>query len=212
MRILIGALAGCATLAVVGAAVAASSGLYLGGGVALRGTTANLEYTDGTKLRPSFDESPAYVLNLGYRFPIPVRVEGEFGFNKSYANPDTGGFRGSLEQWTAMLNIAYDIPLTDRLSLTVGGGGGYVKTLGRIHSGGLDYLHDDNDATVWQAMGGIAFQVFDELELFAEYRYQDYGESQHTSSFVAVNPVRLVDAHSHNFMFGLRFFPQPLFL
>lgn len=213
MKILLGVLAGCAGLACVGAAVANSTGLYLGGGAALRGTIGDFKYVGAaTPLRPKFDVGPAYMINLGYRLPNNVRVEGELGY-ASNSSGKASPFRGTLEQWTGIANIAYDFPITDRLALTVGGGGGYVWTLGHLRQPGsaLDYFHRAGYAPVWQVSAGLAFEVTEQLEMYANYRYQDYGESQHTSSFTVNNPVRFKDAHSHMFMVGFRFFPEPLF-
>ena len=214
MRILIGTLAGCAALAVVGAAVANAPGLYLGGGVALRGTIAELNYVGTTvPLKPKFDIGPSYAITLGFRAPVNVRVEAQLGYG-SNGSSESSQFKGTLEQWTGMANIFYDLPITDRLALTVGGGGGYVKTVGHLTGkvDGLTYMRGGDYAPVWQAVGGVALQVTEQFELFADYRYQEYGSSQHNSSFTAFNPVRFDDAHSHMFMMGFRFFPQPLYL
>jgi opacity protein-like surface antigen len=213
MKIVLGAIAGCAALAAVGAAVA-NSGLYLGGGVGLRGTVGELRYVGlANQLRPKFDEGPMYIVNLGYRAPIGIRAELEMGYGSNFADKKTTpAYSGKLEQWQGIASLYYDLPVTDWLSITVGGGGGYVKTLGQIRSVGVNYLHGHGYSSVWHATGGINVALNDQLELYADYRYQQYGASQHGSDFTAFNPVRLVDAHSHIFMVGFRWFPQPIYL
>ena len=62
---------------------------------------------------------------VGYRWDSNWRLEFELAFRQNDWERAAGGTQtGSQSQFTQMVNVAYDIELTDRLSLSLGAGVG----------------------------------------------------------------------------------------
>ena len=134
------ALAGAAALALsVPATASGTTGWYIGLGVGwdmmsdFNGsvtppygltwqTRANPNTTD-FKVNP--DDSALFIASVGYRFDNRFRIENEIGYELDHSiTVSSGGVKiagvsGDAEARTDMLNIMYDLPLSDRLGSDV---------------------------------------------------------------------------------------------
>jgi opacity protein-like surface antigen len=144
------ALAGVATLALAGPAVASDAhGWYLGLGAGWD-HMGNFEavFDDGTdKINTS--DSALFVGSIGYRFMDRIRLEGEFGYDRHSLRD---GFDGHVGIKSAMLNAAYDLKLSQKWDLTFGAGVGWGSGGGEIED-----LSQTHDGYIWQAMVGFAY-------------------------------------------------------
>lgn len=124
----------------------------------------------------SFDTGWAALGTVGYGWHN-WRAELEFGYRSNEIDTvndgavRTGG--GKFDELSAMFNILYDLPLTEKMGLFVGAGAGgdfidYENNT-TTHVGVL--IHDDDAVFAWQAMGGVNYQLTSSTDLFLAYRY-----------------------------------------
>jgi outer membrane protein OmpA-like peptidoglycan-associated protein len=112
----------------------------------------------------SLDTGWAALATAGYGFRH-FRVELEGGYRK---NDFDSVPTAELTEWSAMLNVLYDISLTDKLGLSLGAGAGG------------DYFNLDDSSIAfdegdwhfaYQGIAGLSYMLTDRLDLFANYRY-----------------------------------------
>ncbi|MGD0141820.1 MAG: outer membrane beta-barrel protein, partial [Rhizomicrobium sp.] len=130
MKIRMMALAGVAALALTGPALASdATGWYLG-------VTGGYDHMGQVEIRqsnPTFDfnvktqDSGLWTGTFGYKFDRHIRFEGEVGYNRH--NLDTtvlpsGTYSGHTSTLSAMANLFYDYPLSDRWTFSFGAGAG----------------------------------------------------------------------------------------
>ncbi len=153
------------------------NGWYIG----LEGGGSWVDDLDGTR---RFDANPAGppIVTATVSFPVETgwAALGTVGYgfrNNNFRVELEGGYRdndldpsatGSLSEWSAMLNVLYDISLTDRLGLSIGAGaGGDHFTLERLPNN-----FDEGDwQFAYQGIAGLNYMLTDRLDLFANYRY-----------------------------------------
>ncbi len=208
------ALAGAALLALASSASAVDSGWYIGigGGYSMPqsvkfptvGTvTANgLPYlADGASLKNTWRG----IGTVGYAWGNHFRFEAEGG----YTDPKVGSLNLAgvkspitsvdVTEFTAMGNLLYDVPLSERWYLTFGGGGGWNWSeldlaSSRIRSAGL----------TWQGIGGVTYKMSRSTDLQLDYRYVT------TSGLENFDLGHKVNLSSHNAMLSVRwYFNQP---
>ncbi len=157
-----------------------------------------------------FETGWAALGTIGYGFRTNnFRVELEGGYRDNDSDPS--GF-GSLTEWSAMLNVLYDISLTDRLGLSLGAGAGGDHF-------NLEVVGNSFDEGDWQfayqGIAGLNYMLTDRLDLFANYRYFRVNSPDLTGPGNVLIPVGTInfefdDAVKHTATIGLRYhFGQP---
>jgi len=220
------ALAGAVTLALSTPALAVHTGWYLGLG-------AGYDDLSNVRVTPSisapfviqYSGNAIYIANVGYKFEGGWRSELEFGFDAHTARRmgPFGGFAtlvppalsGGTSTATLMLNIARDFKLGDGWGLTLGGGLGVgdvnhyedavhrCDCIGGIAAGeavdgnGLDFS--------WQAIAGFSYEISDDLDIYADYRYRSVELKHRYFSAILGQPLR-VDPQENVGLLGIRWF------
>ena len=109
-----------------------------------------------------------------------------------------------------MVNLIYDIPLSDEWSLSLGGGVGAGNVGEHLKEVGLPAFKFTRGAHVefeWQAIAGLNYQLSDDLQLFADYRFRS-AEADHdyASDFAAFDPIHVYQLQEHVGMIGIRWY------
>ena len=201
---------------VVGAAGAAThTGQAMGWYVAVEGGANWVEDAGGSfenggppiPFEAQFDTGWAVLADVGYRFESNFRLEFELGYRDndvdcvSLPHSACFGVDADVSQVTQMVNLLYDIPLNDKLTLSLGAGAG--ADLVRANT---PWFKQDDFVVAGQLIAGLNFALTDSVELFVNYRY-----------FVADDPrfdisphhdARFEDA-KHTVTIGLRFDLDP---
>jgi outer membrane protein OmpA-like peptidoglycan-associated protein len=173
----------------------------------------------------NFDTGWAGFVTFGYGFEKNWRVELEGGYRSNDFNAvadihDVYGYErcavksfewdycsrtvaadGSFDEWTAMVNVIYDVPLSDKLDLNIGVGAG--ADFSRVKVGGYK---DEDTNFAYQAIVGLTYKVTDRLDLTVNYRYLNV-DSPSYSAEVGYTPVvaNLEDVQKHTLTIGLRY-------
>ncbi len=207
-------LAGVALFALTSSALAADSGWYVGLGAGysmpqavkfptIAGVTANGQTYLANEAQ--FKNTWRGIGTLGYAWSNHFRFEAEGGYtDPNLASLKLSGLRtpaGNVDvrQFTAMGNLLYDLPISERWYLTVGGGGGWNWTdldLGssKIRSAGL----------TWQGIAGMTYKLSRTTDLQLDYRYIT------TSGLENFDAGHRVNLASQNVMMSIRwYFDQP---
>ena len=183
-------LAGVAAVALAGPAAAdAPQGWYVGVGAGWDDPTG-VNGPGGSNLNT--DDTIAVLGAIGYRWSSGWRAEVE----TNYADPDYNffGIKGDAEQWAAMGNLAYDIPLQGNWALTLGGGAGWAWV---SPGNGLG----SDSAFAWQGIAGFSWMVTPKMALQLDYRYFSIGNTTHSGFGVSHDD-------SNRVMLSLRFHLQ----
>ena len=119
-----------------------------------------------------FDSGWAVMAEVGCRWETNWRLEFEVGYRDndvqciSVAGHSCSAFDADVSQFTQMVNVLYDIPLTDNLTLSVGAGFG------------ADYVTADTPLVkqsdyvfAGQLIVGLNLALSDSVDLFVNYRY-----------------------------------------
>ncbi len=80
--------------------------------------------------------------------------------------------QGSIKTWYGMVNGFYDFDVDDRITpyIGVGVGVGFVDV--DYSPSAVGIIDDNSTQFAYQIMGGLAYQLNDQTELFAGYRYR----------------------------------------
>ena len=198
---------------VAGAATAhAQEGLYIGGSLgasfpqdsdlSFAGFTGDLE----------FDEAFVVEGHVGYRFPLNVRVEASL----SYRNSDVGtvtfaGVTGDADDdvsaLTGFANVYYDFQLDFPVQPYVGGGIGFATIdAGSVNTANLQ-IDGDDTVFAFNLQAGASYEVAENVELFAGYRYIQSEDPSFDVTFAGVG-VGSIDAEfsTHEVLAGVRVF------
>ena len=210
MRIRNIALAGVALFALTSAASAVDSGWYIGIGagydmpLAVKfPTTANVTANSLTYFtnQAEFKNTWRGIATVGYAWHNHFRFEAEGG----YTDPKIGSFNVGgvntpvngvdVRQFTAMGNLLYDLPISERWYLTVGGGGGWNWTKLNLGSANIE-----SAGLTWQGIGGISYRLSRSADLQLDYRYVT------TSGLENFDAGHRVNLASHSVMLSLRWY------
>lgn len=141
-----------------------------------------------------------------------VEIEGGYRKNTLDSYEKNGGMlsdvSGDVTQITAMMNVIYDVPLTEDLSLGlgVGAGGDYAKIDFTLP--GPDIRHE-GWRMAYQGLAGLNYTLTRNIAVFASYRFLD----ARRESFDAT-PTLVVDGEDfqkHTTSLGVRYaFAAPL--
>lgn len=197
---------GASVVALTMASVPASAdphGWYLGiaGGANFVQDT-NLTFTNPTATSPmNFDTGWAVMGTVGYRWDSNWRLEFELAFRRN--DYDTTGFvsNGDVSQFSQMLNAFYDIPLSDRttLSLGVGIGGDLVQL---DNSAGALANVDDDYVVAGQLIAQLSYRVSRRLDLFLDARYFKSDDPEYK---FGVNRIASFENENFTVLLGLRY-------
>jgi outer membrane protein OmpA-like peptidoglycan-associated protein len=152
-----------------------------------------------------FDRGWAALGAVGYAFGNNWRaeLEGGYRYNDFDASPGL-----ELAEWSAMVNVLYDIHLSRaaRLSLGVGAGGDY----GTFESTPIAF--DESEWNfAYQGIAGFSYALSDHVDLIATYRYLRVHEPEFTGPAVTPGPTPgtqtffLDDVAKHTATVGLRY-------
>lgn len=211
--VLLGTVAALSLIA-VGQSQAHHQGWYVG----LEGGASWVDDTDFgyTRVNPGpintldtaeFDTGWAALATIGYGFEKNWRVELEGGYRSNDFDltlPVGAAFptNGELTEITAMINLIYDVPLTDKLDLNVGIGAGadYAK------------LNDDrivNDADTnfaYQLVAGLTYKLTSQLDLSLTYRFLNVDSPSFSDTLgTRVDTYAFDDVQKHAVTIGLRY-------
>ncbi|MCE9522400.1 MAG: outer membrane beta-barrel protein [Alphaproteobacteria bacterium] len=162
-----------------------------------------------SSLSPSlnFDTGWAALGTVGYAFDNNWRIEGELGFRQNDADVIFGGksvsaFSGELTEYSAMVNVLYDIPLAEKLSLSVGAGVGADYSQFDDGAG-----FDDNDISfAYQAIAGLSYELTNRLDLTLTYRYLHVNSPEYSDTVGRFEEAyKLDDLEKHTVTVGLRY-------
>ena len=108
---------------------------------------------------------------------------------------------GTLDEWTAMVNFIYDIPVAEKIDLSIGVGVGV--DFSNIEAAGLE---DSDTNFAYQAIVGLSYQVTKRLDLTLTYRYLNvdapsYSETLNKVAYTA----GLDDIEKQSVTVGLRY-------
>src|SRR3569833_2595981 len=117
---------------------------------------------------------------IGYAFEGGWRLENEFAFTQHSTHlGGTGSFLadGGNQITSDMINLVYDIPLSDTVKFSLGGGLGVGGFRGSLRTTGtnFDIFRGGHSAFQWQAIAGLSVAVSPDVDLFGEYRYRGGG-------------------------------------
>ncbi len=204
----------------------AARGIYVGARAAVNFPRDTDFRVDGQAGNPSVSldnqyDDPGYggSLLVGYRARSNggwgYRVELEGGYQTAEverhdlsngASFSGGDAFGDTNILYGFLNAYGDVPVTERLSLTAGGGVG----LGRVefdghgvrtNQGVQTALDDDGVAFGYHLDAGVTYNLTDAVALEALYRYQQFVDVELTTENGNTEDV---DVSSHNFIAGVR--------
>jgi OmpA-OmpF porin, OOP family len=143
---------------------------------------------------------------VGYAFNEHWRVELEGGYrsndvDKFFFAGKSSKVRGSLHELTAMVNVLYDIPLTEKLSLTLGAGAGADQARLKTNNP-VTGFKDDTVDFAYQGIVGVNYALGKRSQIFLDYRYlrdmsPDFKHLANTYTFD--------DLQKHTVTVGLRF-------
>jgi outer membrane protein OmpA-like peptidoglycan-associated protein len=108
---------------------------------------------------------------------------------------------GTLDEWTAMVNFIYDIPVAEKIDLSIGVGVGV--DFSNIEVAGFE---DSDTNFAYQAIVGLSYQVTKRLDLTLTYRYLNvdgpsYSETLNRVAYTA----GLDDIEKQSVTVGLRY-------
>lgn len=140
------------------------------------------------------DESLTFLGTLGGHVSEDFRIEAEIGLR----NGDL--FNGDASQATLMLNAAYDIPILDCLSISLGIGAGLDWV--SVDSGARS---EDGIMLAFQGIAGLSYELTNDVDIVLNYRYlkamgPEFGESPPPFGGIIVE-----DADDETISLGLRF-------
>jgi OOP family OmpA-OmpF porin len=147
----------------------------------------------------------------GYKFG-GFRLEAETAWDRHTIDSfDTGGVSipvdGHFEMRSVLLNGIYDIPVLPRLKISIGGGAGVgndpVKFDNPLVLG--TFSNGERTRFMWQALGGVSFQVNRNIDLFVEYHYRNLVGGDNGS--VLAPAIRTHNVNEQAVLAGFRWYP-----
>jgi outer membrane protein OmpA-like peptidoglycan-associated protein len=154
--------------------------------------------------RASYDDGYIGAVQGGFAFGNGLRLEEEFSYRYNQVDHVSpyGSGRGSMRNYAIMTNALYDLPVDFPLKPYVGVGVGasdYAPY--HIRGDAMPYPAyvggPDAWGFAWQAIGGVSFDLTDDIALTAEYRYfEDVGDHPRGVSN---------DYESHSALVGIRY-------
>ena len=186
--------------------------------VSIAADTSLSSWWGGNSGSIDFDTGWAGLATVGYGFEKNWRVELEVGYRDNDATLTRNGaceyeyeycygsrsYEGDFTEWTAMVNVIYDVPLTERLDLNIGLGAGVDFVHLDVATGGraIDRIDDSDTRFAFQAIAGLTYAVSKRLDLTLTYRYLNVSEPAFEGRY---QRVELDDVEKHTVTVGLRY-------
>jgi OmpA-OmpF porin, OOP family len=208
-------------LAAATAPALAGDGFYVGLGAGWDGQNDNTL----NELRPplsngqiSTNDGAIVAGTLGFKLPmIPIRLEFESGYDWhsvstfSGFNGVSGSASGHSNIASELFNAIYDLPVGPGWNIYAGFGIGPGNLyFSPVSATGAQLAYVDHWALMWQAIGGVSFEIAPDTDLFVDYRYRD----AHARDIIytpTYGPVLSGITTENVVMAGVRFylFPMP---
>jgi outer membrane protein OmpA-like peptidoglycan-associated protein len=156
---------------------------YLGakaGGNWLAESTHFASHTDHHRIDDVADYQDGYIgaVEGGFAFNSGLRLEleGSYRYNQADHFVVRGGSaRGVMKNYAAMVNALYEIPLDSPIRPYIGAGAGYSDYApDHVRGDNMpypNYYSGDKWGFAWQAIGGVSYNIDDNIALSVEYRY-----------------------------------------
>lgn len=169
-----------------------------------------------------FDTGWAALGTVGYAFGNNWRIELEGGYRKNDASFLSGELdffcdneeefctsfladdpvSGELTEISVMLNVLYDVPLSERLDLNLGLGAG--ADYSQFEDG--DIVDDEDVSFAYQAIAGLTYALNDRLDLSLTYRYLHVDAPEFASTVPGqTDTYQFDDVEKHTVTVGLRY-------
>ena len=192
----------------------ASTGWYVGlsgGANWLEDNTLDFVPPAGAAI-PTFntDSDTGWVVTgqIGYKWASNWRVEFELGYRENDGNLATfpGGVAipastFDVTEFTQMVNVLYDFPITDKFTFSLGAGiGGDLVDLTTTGFGGVN---DDDYVLAGQLIAQASYAVSNRLDLYVDYHYLVTDQPEFQIGAGPNNASFEVDKHA--VMIGLRY-------
>jgi outer membrane protein OmpA-like peptidoglycan-associated protein len=181
-------------------------GLYLQGGIGAH-TTDDADLSSPASVDvdtdPDFASHVALGLELG-QTNFRVEIEGAYRPSEVDSISGTSGGSGDVDTMSALVNVFYDIGVSEKIDLSFGGGLGIANvdydSVGPVGSATVD---DDDWGLAWQLGAGAAYALNERLKLTLDYRYFNVEDLDYPTS----PNIGGVDAdyEDHAVFIGLRF-------
>jgi OmpA-OmpF porin, OOP family len=214
-------LAGVAALVLAGPVRASdATGWYLGvaGGwdqlnnIDFRTTTGGVTTDDRAKT----DGSYLLTLTSGYRFQNRLRLELEAGYSPhDFRSEDFGGtvYGGHARVGSGLVNLVYDIPLSNRFDFSIGGGAGIGNANIDEHDGPVALADGSRMGFMWQGLAGFSYSLTPRVDLTLDWRYRSLMERKdYPTSFAPGTTVNVASPNDQAVMIGLRWYTEPTYL
>jgi len=179
------------------------TGLYVGGGVGLtKGIETTASGTSGGKV--DFNNGAALTVFVGKQLSGNLRGEAELtGRRMDLSSMAGSSANGSAKTTGAMGNIVYDINAGLAVNPYFGAGAGFTRlSLDNASPFGASTIDDSDTVGAFQAMAGASYQIRDNIDLFADYRYFATTDGDFTT---AAGDATSFNFKAHSVMAGLRF-------
>jgi outer membrane protein OmpA-like peptidoglycan-associated protein len=158
------------------------------------------------------DDTALVEASAGYKFG-DIRLEAETAWDRHDAKTFTEGGvtdpldHGHLEMRSAMLNAIYDIPVSNRFKISVGGGAGVGNDRVKFFDPTLATTFSNSGRTrfMWQGIGGVAYSLRPNLDLFVDYRYRSIPGG--SDNAVLAPTIRTHDVNDQAVIAGFRWYP-----
>lgn len=197
------------TLLVSSAAMAAEPNWYVSGAGGATWFESADSQAGGNSLETSFDTGYAFLGAAGRQFGNGFRAEGELGYrnaatDKTQVNSGPEfNTEGSASALSFMANGYYDFDVGMKIKPYIGGGIGAARVSANdIRVNGSQLVDDSDVVFAYQAIGGLGYDLTQNLTAFVEYRYF----ATLDPTFKATNGGDYESQFmSHNAMLGLRY-------
>ena len=181
--------------------------------------SVSLPYYYGNNSDLKFDTGWAGLATIGYGFEKNWRVELELGYrdNDAQLTRDFGycdderslafycgstSWNGDMTEYSAMINVIYDVPLTERLDLNIGLGAGVDHANLKLSRPGYTLVDDSDTRFAFQAIAGLSYELTSRLDLTLTYRYLNVSEPSFNERY---QTLELDDVEKHTVTVGLRY-------
>lgn len=169
---------------------------------------ADIEFNPGpvTGWEAEFESGFAVFATVGYAWENHWRLELEAGWRENDVDcvefggpPCVAANFGDVSQFTQMINIVHDIPISDKTSISVGLGFG-----GNFVEASSPFLADDDDfALAGQALLQLRHELTSRLDFVISYRYMTSDDPEFR--LLGSTTVAEFDNENHTVSVGLRF-------
>lgn len=171
-----------------------------------------------------FDTGWAGFATVGYGFEKNWRIELELGYRDNDATLTRGScfgrgdvmaesividegcrtrtYDGDMTEYTAMLNVIYDVPLTEKLDLNIGLGAGVDYVQLDLSRNGRTLTDESDTRFAFQAIAGLTYKITKRLDLSLTYRYLNVSEPEFEARY---KTLELEDLEKHTVTVGLRY-------